>query len=76
MIEKKEHFGDRVRRLLKERGKTSTDLEIETGMARRILYKFYDNRPTRSTLMALAYYLGVTVEELVDGTDQEDAWYR
>lgn len=76
MKDPREHFGERVRRLLKERGKSSTDLEIDTGIARRILYKFYDQQPHRSTLMALAYYLETTVEELVDGTDAESAWYR
>ena len=50
--------------------------EADTGMSRRFLYKGYHRKLCRSTLMALAYYLGMTVEELVDGTDAMQYWYR
>lgn len=67
-------FCDRLRKLTAERGITTFRFEIDTGIARRIFYK-QTSAIHRSTLMACAYYLGVTVEELVDGTNAMDFWY-
>ena len=69
-------FYERVRLLLQERGISHHQIEYETGMSRAALYSRYKHQPSRSRLMALAYYFGMTVEELVDGTDAMDDWYR
>lgn len=68
-------FHLRVRQLLLEKGVSQNKMEQETGISRRIVYPL-KRRPTRSLLMALAYYFGATVEELVEGTDAMDDWYR
>lgn len=68
-------FHIRVRQLLLEKGISQNRMEKETGIARRIVYPL-KRRPHRSILMALAYYFGTTVEELVEGTDAMDDWYR
>ncbi len=69
-------FHERLRQLLRERGISHNQYERETGMSRAVLYPL-KHRPTRSKLMALAYYFGITVEELVEGTDAFYDWnYR
>lgn len=64
-----EFFGDKLRRILYSRGISTVRFELETGIARRI---FYEERPLRqATIMAIAYYLDMEVEELVEGTNAE-----
>ena len=65
----------RVRQMLSEKGVSQNAFELDTGICRRVLYP-HKHQPHRSTLMALAYYFGVTVEELVEGTDAVDIWHR
>lgn len=76
MAEKLEPFRVKMRRLLREKEISIFRFEFETGICRKMLYPCYKSRPTRATLMALAYYLEMRVEDLVDGTDAMDAWYR
>lgn len=65
-------FSKRLSQLLRERGITIEQFEAD-GMSRHIIY---DKRKRRHlTLMGLAYYLGITVEELVDGTTAEEDWF-
>lgn len=68
-------FGDKVRTILKSRKITTAQFEVDTGIGRRVLYRT-DHRHHKSTLMAIAYYLKLDGDELVDGTDAMDAWYR
>lgn len=68
-------FHVRVRQLLLMKGVSQNKMEKETGISRRIVYPL-KRRPTRSLLMALAYYFGITVDELVEGTDAYNDWYR
>ena len=68
-------FGEKVRQMLKAKGKKVLDFELDTGMTRHILYaNMRRGTPHRATLMAIAYYLGTTVEDLVAGTNMEDVW--
>lgn len=67
-------FGDRLRKILKERKISTAKFEMDTGIGRRLLYKS-EYKHHKSTLMAIAYYLKIDGEELVDGTDAMDAWY-
>lgn len=69
-------FYQRLRDLLAERGISTVRFAQETGMARRVFYPGKGHRWCRSTLMALAYYFGITVGELVEGTDAAEYWYR
>ena len=62
----------RIRYLLQDRGVPQAMFETETGIRKNILYR--SNKIRRSTLMALAYYFGMTVEELVKGTTAEEQW--
>ena len=66
---------ERLRKLLDERNESIRHFEWETGMDRRIMY-IYKHKYRKATLMALAYYFNMRVEDLVAGTDAEDAWYR
>lgn len=65
-------FSKRLSQLLRERGITIEQFEAD-GMSRRIIYEKRKRR--RLTLMGLAYYLGITVEELVEGTTAEEDWF-
>ena len=65
-------FYRRLRLLVNERGLTVERFEREAGMDRRILYQPRGNH--RITLMGLAYFFGMTVEELVKGTTAEEQW--
>lgn len=65
-------FSKRLSQLLRERGITVEQFEAD-GMSRHIIYDKSKRR--RLTLMGLAYYLGITVEELVDGTTAEEDWF-
>lgn len=67
-------FRYRVQNLLAERGEFLHDLERGVGVTRQV---FYNNKSKRkSTIAAIAYYLGISAEELVAGTDAEEAWYK
>lgn len=61
----------RVQDLLADRGKVLEDLQREVGVNRRTIYRGPKNK---STIAAIAYYLGVDAEELVAGTDAEEVW--
>ena len=63
-------LGQRIRELLWERGITTAQFELDTGISRNILYK--DRKTHRSMLMGLAYYFGITVEDLIRGTTAEN----
>lgn len=65
-------FYQRLRRLVQENGLTVEQFEREAGMDRRVLYRPRGNH--RVTLMGLAYFFGMTVEELVAGTTAEEQW--
>ena len=67
-------IGDRIKQLLWERGITTLKFEADTGMSRRLFYH-RTGVVRRSILMACAYYLGITVEEMVEGTDAFEYWY-
>ena len=67
-------IGQKISGLLYSRGISTNQFERDTGIARRILYPS-KYKTKRVTLMAVAYYLDMTVEELVSGTDVEEHWY-
>lgn len=62
---------ERVDCLRRDRGMTLEDLERACGVSRRTVTR---GIRTRSTLAALAYGLGVSVETLVAGTEKEEIW--
>ena len=64
--------GKRIRDILRERGIPQIRFEEETGVSRRVMYG--DHWIRRSTLMALAYYFGISVEDLVEGTTGKEMW--
>lgn len=47
-------------------------MEREIGIFRGTIYRGVKRK---TTLAAIAYYVGMTVEELVEGTDAMDIWY-
>lgn len=58
--------------ILSEQEKSFHSMERDIGLARSVLYRGVKRR---TTLCAIAYYVGMTVEELVEGTDAMDIWY-
>ena len=66
-------FIHRVQNLLAERGEVLNDLQRGSGVTRRTLYYGVKRK---QTIAAIAYYLGVSGEELVAGTDAEEIWNR
>lgn len=60
--------GQKISGLLYSRGISTNQFERDTGIARRILYPS-KYKPRRATLMAIAYYLDMRVEDLIAGTD-------
>jgi len=63
----------RVQNLLDERGEVLNDLFLATGVTRKTLYRGPKRKPI---IAAIAYYLGITAEELVEGTDAQEVWER
>ena len=69
MKEAKIPFGEKVRGLLRERGITQEQFELDTGISRRTLYD--RGRYRKATITALACYLEEDPEDLVAGTTAE-----
>ena len=61
----------RVQNLLAERGEVLNDLQRGSGVNRTTLYR---GPQRKQTIAATAYYLGISAEELVAGTDAEEVW--
>lgn len=49
------------------------DLQFGVGVHRKTLYR---GPKHKATIAAIAYYLGISAEELVAGTDAEEVWER
>ena len=67
-------FKTKLRSILKERGILVTDFCLDTGID-RVSFFHKSNRHHRTTYMAIAYYLDMKVEDLIEDTDAEDDWY-
>ena len=63
----------RVQDLLAERGEVLNDLQRGVGVNRKTLYR---GPQRKQTVAAIAYYLGMSAEELVAGTDMEEIWSK
>ena len=68
-------FPEKVRQLLKEKGISLNSFELETGIARQFFCKGRVKKHNKSTIMVIAHFLDMDVEDLVDGTTGMDAWY-
>ena len=64
-------FVYRVQNLLAERNEVLNDLQRGAGVHRKTLYR---GPKRKQTIAAIAYYLNMRAEELVDGTDAEEVW--
>jgi len=58
----------RVNGLLSQRGLSQHKMELGCGVSRHTIYR---GPKTKTPVAALAYYFGITMEELVEGTDAE-----
>lgn len=67
-------FEQRLRQILWDRNINTIQFSIDTGIARNIFYR-NRHKHRRAIYMAIAYYLNMTVEELVEGTTAMDEWY-
>lgn len=66
-------FMYRVQNLLAERGEVLNDLYRGVGVHRKTVYR---GPRSKSVVAAIAYYLDISAEELVAGTDAEEIWNR
>ncbi len=71
-------FKDKLRKILKERKISLNRFSEETGINRANFFyrKNVTHQHCRYIYMAIAYYLGMSVAELIEGTDGEEDWYR
>ena len=65
-------FAYKLSLILSEQGKCFYSMEKAVGVARGTIYRGVKRK---TTLAAIAYYVGMTVEDLVEGTDAMDIWY-
>lgn len=63
----------RVQDLLAEKGEVLNDLQRGAGVHRKTLYR---GPKRKQTIAAIAYYLNMSAEELVAGTDVEEIWNK
>ena len=63
----------RVQDLLAERNEVLNDLQRGVGVNRKTLYR---GPKRKQTIAAIAYYLNMSAEELVAGTDVEEVWNK
>ena len=63
----------RVQNLLAERNEVLNDLQSGCGVNRKTLYR---GPQRKQTIAAVAYYLRVSAEDLVAGTDAEEIWNK
>lgn len=67
-------FKDKVKEILKSHKIPLTRFAEETGIDRVNFFYKDMHKHCRYIHMAIAYYLGMDVEELVSGTDAEHEW--
>ena len=72
MSKSRMRFNDRLKQLMKEKGKSFVDMEDKIGIYNKTVWRGVKRR---STLAAIAYYMEMRVEDMIDGTDAEDVWY-
>ena len=70
-----EPFRERVRDLLFEYKIPINQFAYDTGIDRTGFFYKEPRKHGRHVYMAIAYYFGIGVEELVYGTDAESDWY-
>lgn len=75
--EKVTPFKEKLRAILKARKIPLTKFAFDTGVDRANFFYRKDKtrKHCRYIYMAIAYYLDMTVEELIEGTDAEVDWY-
>lgn len=67
-------FEQKLRQILWDRGISILRFCDETGIARRFFYRD-TQRHNKTTYMAIAYYLNMKVEDMIEGTDAVKDWY-
>ena len=77
--EKMTPFREKLRAILKARKIPLTRFDDDTGIDRANFFyrkgRQASHKHCRYIYMAIAYYLDMTVEELIEGTDAEIDWY-
>ena len=68
-------FIERLVAILHSRNITISQFCQDTGIYRARFFYQKGNKHRKVYYMAIAYYLNMTVENLVDGTDAMDDWY-
>lgn len=68
-------FTERLKGILHERKITIGQFCFDTGIDRKGFFYKKGHKHHKVYYMAIAYYLNMTVEDLVEGTDAEEVLY-
>jgi hypothetical protein len=65
-------FKYKLRLIMNDQGKTWLDMKEKCGVDRATIQR---GIKSRSVLAAIAYFVEMPVEELIEGTEMEDVWW-
>jgi hypothetical protein len=65
-------FKAKLRMMMDDQGKTWLDMKNKCGVDRTTVCR---GVKSRHTLAAIAYFMEMSVEELIEGTEMVDVWY-
>ena len=68
-------FKEKLKDILRERKIGLYQFCADTGIDRTTFFYREGHKHHKAYFMAIAYYMHMTVEDLVDGTDAMDIWY-
>ena len=68
-------FNQKLKGILKKRKMSIAAFCADIGIDRAAFFYKKGHKHHRIYYMGIAYYLGMTVEDLVDGTDAMDVYY-
>ena len=74
-MDKEIPFKEHLKKILRERKISICKFCDDTGIDRTNFFYREGHRHHRPYFLAIAYYLNMNVEDLVDGTDAMDIWY-
>lgn len=63
---------EKIKALAKERNMKISDVEQKCKIGQRSIYNWDEHKPSIDKVLRVANYLGVTVDELVEGGDMND----
>lgn len=69
-------FYKKLQELAKRKGKSFAQIEKDLGLAKNSIYNYKTKKPTADRLSELATYFGVTIDYLLDDSENEEQTYE